>query len=457
MIESCLKRKIVYKFLKKYKQKKWDTIIPSLLEIAVLYLYNTLKRAYYSEDDLLKIIKNLRSKNIINEINRNQEQQFTVQENFDTCNSFERKRFANRSFSKKTKNINELNIYTNYNIDNKIIHYYNKSSEATPIKRLINYSKKEVNEISNLDKKYHVLDKILKNENIKTIKNKNISNNNTINYNIIDIISPHRKENKYLTTNNSIFIENDNIDKEYIKVNKIPIAKKIKINKISAEDIKCSNKYSKEVIDEQNQKIGEINKKSLALKLNTLNEEELFLTNYNQKNINIENEIKNKNANNLYLSKQRNLHSKTANNSINNFFKTDFSFANRKKLINNENNKKLIKKMIIKEIRKKQFSNINKIFIDDDNKHKKTELMDDEIEIDNNENIDDINITSIQDNNDIVSKKLNLKLNKKQKSSTINYNSFNKNKNTKNQTFINDPNFFIKRSLHKRNIIIKQI
>ena len=297
----------------------------------------------------------------------------------------------------------------------------------------------------------------MKNENIKTIKNKNISNNNTINYNIIDIISPHRKENKYLTTNNSIFIENDNIDKEYIKVNKIPIAKKIKINKISAEDIKCSNKYSKEVIDGQNQKIDEINKKSLALKLNTLNEEELFLTNYNQKNINIENEIKNKNANNLYLSKQRNLHSKTANNSINNFFKTDFSFANRKKLINNENNKKLIKKMIIKEIRKKQFSNINKIFIDDDNKHKKTELMDDEIEIDNNENIDDINITSIQDNNDIVSKKLNLKLNKKQKSSTINYNSFNKNKNTKNQTFINDPNFFIKRPLHKRNIIIKQI
>ena len=38
--------------MKNYKEKKWISIIPSLLEIAILNLYNTFKKTYYSENDL---------------------------------------------------------------------------------------------------------------------------------------------------------------------------------------------------------------------------------------------------------------------------------------------------------------------------------------------------------------------------------------------------------------------
>jgi hypothetical protein len=67
MIESCLKRNIVNKFLKKYKPKKWNSIIPSLLEIGILYLHNTYKILLYSEDDLSKIIEKLKFKNTTNQ------------------------------------------------------------------------------------------------------------------------------------------------------------------------------------------------------------------------------------------------------------------------------------------------------------------------------------------------------------------------------------------------------
>ena len=52
MIEACLKSKIISKFLKNYKEKKWNTIIPSLLEIAILYLSNSINKIYYSENYL---------------------------------------------------------------------------------------------------------------------------------------------------------------------------------------------------------------------------------------------------------------------------------------------------------------------------------------------------------------------------------------------------------------------
>ena len=132
LLESCLRRKTIYQFLRSYKQKKWNNIIPSLLEIAILNLNNQFKQNYYSEKDLAFIIKKLHSNNKINEsyydISPNLRNTFTSYESFNN----ER----NRSFSKKAKNINELNIYTNYNFDNKVIHYYNRNSKATPIKRL---------------------------------------------------------------------------------------------------------------------------------------------------------------------------------------------------------------------------------------------------------------------------------------------------------------------------------
>ena len=76
MIESCLKRNIVNKFLKKYKPKKWNSIIPSLLEIGILYLHNTYKILFYSEDDLSKIIEKLKFKNTTNPVNHSKILQF---------------------------------------------------------------------------------------------------------------------------------------------------------------------------------------------------------------------------------------------------------------------------------------------------------------------------------------------------------------------------------------------
>ena len=62
MLELCSKNKIIFNFLKNYKQKKWNNIIPSLLEIAILNLYTSFKRFIFSEEDLSLIIENLKSK-----------------------------------------------------------------------------------------------------------------------------------------------------------------------------------------------------------------------------------------------------------------------------------------------------------------------------------------------------------------------------------------------------------
>ena len=136
MIEACLKSKIINKFLNNYNEKKWNTIIPSLLEIAILYLSNSINKTFYSEKDLSDIIKKLFSNS--NKINK-----FRNKYKFEIYDCFLGRRNSHRSFSKKAKNINELNVYTNYKIYNKIIHYYNRSSEATPVKRLINYNETE--------------------------------------------------------------------------------------------------------------------------------------------------------------------------------------------------------------------------------------------------------------------------------------------------------------------------
>ena len=62
MLEICLKNKIIFNFIKNYKKKKWNDIIPSLLEIAILNLYTSFKRFIFSEEDLSLIIENLKIK-----------------------------------------------------------------------------------------------------------------------------------------------------------------------------------------------------------------------------------------------------------------------------------------------------------------------------------------------------------------------------------------------------------
>ena len=451
MIEACLKRKIVNKFLKKYKPKKWNSIIPSLLEIAILNLYHIYKRTFYSEDDLIEIIENLKSKAINNVSNPSKIKQFRNDYNSDIYDCFLRNRNSHRSYSKKAKNINELNVYTNYNIDNKIIHYYNRSSEVTPIKRLINNdSEKEENLNTNKFKKFWKLDKEINGhkDNVKLIKSNNVSTKKSINYNTIDISNINRGDKTYLSNNNSIFLDDNNNEKEYIKVNKVQKMKKLKNDRISVENLNYNNTYYKDMSKEINDKI---NKNSRIQKINKLKQDDILLTNYNQRNINEDQVRKNNYTNNFFLNKQKNLYNKKSKNRINNF---SYSFIretdnaiNKSKKIRNLYNKNM-KKISMRDIRNKQFLSVRNNMINDENEgHNKKELINDDIRNDNNENIDDININNIRKKN--KNKRKFKFIPESKKNNIINYNSFNNDIHSKNKTFINQPDFFLKPQTRK--------
>ena len=162
MIEICLKHKIIYDFLKNYKQKKWAKIIPSLIEISILNLYNSFKKSLFSEEELLLIIENLKVKNtkshsVLKELNQKEETLKKINDDsYDIGIRLLRKKLklnlndkseelkeSYRSYTKKARNISQLNIYTN---DNKRINIYNKnnkSTDFTPAQTLTNYNETE--------------------------------------------------------------------------------------------------------------------------------------------------------------------------------------------------------------------------------------------------------------------------------------------------------------------------
>ena len=210
MIEACLKRKIVFKFLKEYKQKKWNSIIPSLLEIGILYLYNTFKKSFFLEEDLLEIIENMKSKIINSMIIPFDKTQLRNNYQLDKKNLSLNNRNSHKSFSKKSKNINELNIFTSDNLNNRLINFYNKTSRVTPKNKLIKKVETEENLIPNKFKKFWKLDKTINNQNnnINKINNKNVTNVQSINYNTIDINNTYRSNKTFLSYNNSILLNN---------------------------------------------------------------------------------------------------------------------------------------------------------------------------------------------------------------------------------------------------------
>ena len=455
MIEACLKSKIINKFLKNYKEKKWNTIIPSLLEIAILYLSNSINKIYYSENDLSDIIKKLLS-------NANKIHKFRKKYKFDIDDCFFGKRNSHRSFSKKAKNINELNVYTNYNIDNKIIHYYNKSSEVTPVKRLINSSETEGSLQSNKFQKFIQLDRIIKNNtNINNNKIKNSKINNKINYNTIDICNTYIDDKIYLSNNNSLLFENNNNEKEYIKVNKIKKMKKENKSKINYEDLDLNSNitYSKKLKNEISNKINKINKISRIKLLNDIRQEDILLTDFNRS---IDKEKNNKiiSSNNILYNNQNNYSTKKSiNSTINRSSKKNNSLSITKKIkIENICNHINMKKITMKEIRNKQFSNFKKNIINDNfsNRHMSKEIINDKLRNDSIENIDDINFISNDKNNNCnnINKRKTKNIKDNKKNNIINYNSFNSDIYSKHKTFINDPYFFIK-ATNKKTCIIK--
>ena len=447
MIEACLKNKIISKFLKNYKEKKWISIIPSLLEIAILNLYNNFKKTYFSEKDLSSIIKNLSNPNKLNKLRNNC--------HLDILDFLYKRRYSHQNSVRNSKNINELNVYTSKNKDDKLIHYTNKSSHVTPIKRLINYCETEENLESSKFKAFKKFNKIL---NTNKINNKNI---NAINYNTIDINDTNRNEGTYLSYNSSIFLDNNSnrYEKEYIKVNKAQKTKKLKKNKVSVEDIKMkkiNNTYMDNNIKEDiRNKIDKINKNSRVQLLNNFKQEDIHL---NKKFSDNEKEKNNKTS--FYHFPKQKVSANKLNSSSTIKYRSigkDSSINDSKKImIRNIYNKINLKKITIKEIRNKQFTNLKKDIKDNNEAFQNINpqlIINDE----KFKNISDINFDSnikSEYNNSKNKRKFKV-LKENKKNNIINYNSFNSDYFTTNRTFINDPYFLINPIKKKSSIIRK--
>ena len=295
MIEICLKNKIIYNFLKNYKKKKWNNIIPSLLEIAILNIYNSFKRYIFSEEDLSLILENLKlkynlpqlsignnmkSKKKIN-TNKNENENEAIDIKISRLSKNLKRHYFNerkdscRSFTKKVKNINELNIY-NTNENNKI-HYYNNSSKITPIKRLINYNETEIGQGEN---RYKNIFKISKHNrrliksNYNSVNKKNrildyymVENSDNINNTYQAISNLNNNSHQHINYSYSIDLNNKN----YIKVNKNNSNKKIIGNnkKILENLMKKENSHYTNKLKEKSAKGDKI--KNKIVKYNLIN------------------------------------------------------------------------------------------------------------------------------------------------------------------------------------------
>ena len=518
MLEICLKNKIIFNFIKNYKQKKWNNIIPSLLEIAILNLYTSFKRLIFSEEDLSLIIENLKLKynlplsnernSKIKKIVNNNNNKETVDLNIPKFRKnlklnlhdyLKGRKDSYRSYTKKAKNINELNIYINN--EKRKIHYYNKSGEIKPKKGLINYNETDVSYGENKYKNIFKINKLNKRHNKNNIKCINIYNKDKdkdkdkkiIDYNTMDhsdyinntyesIFNLYKNFNQNMNYSFSI---DYNKSRGLIKVNKNN--KSNKSNKKIIDSIynnnekeylmkKDNNYYSK-----NNKEIDyKTNKNNKILKYKIINykkfKNSFNLLNFNQKQIIKPEENKNKlNLNNInYYYKEKNptKHiSQTANNSlINNSPKKQYSeiigliklqkYKNSNPIINNSLN---INKNNVKEINNNQFSNIQKNFKDINlrnilSKERRTENnTNKEVKDDTNNTFSNINdISYLKYNNNYFKQCFGTKIKNNSKKININYNSFNNNKNTKKSIFLNDPSLFIKNSGKKKLSSIKK-
>ena len=505
MLETCLKNRIVFDFLSYYKQKKWINIIPSLLEIAVLNLYTSFKRHIFSEEDLSLIIENLKlkynqslqkEKNLKPKklVNKNKKDilekipKFRKNLKLNLPDYINGRRDSYRSYTKNVKNINELNIY-NTN-ENKKIRYYNKSTEVTPIKGLINYNETDVSQgeikIKNIFK-LNTLNKQLNENNFKKLdfnNNKMIDHHNTIDHsdyinntyqNLFNIYNNNSNQD----INNSFSIEKNN-HKKYIKVNKNRSNKKLVGNNHNNEKsyiIQKNNNLNYNKHKETSARVNKVNKLLKYKMINNYNtknknKSNLF-TNFNRKQILKKDEIKNNfNLNNTNYYRDK-VHSKISNTLINKEVnhivlqnsphKKNCDFKNltelqRYKLSQISKNKN------IGDSKNIQFANIKKNFKELNlrnlfNKERKTEnISNKEIMIDINNTLDNVNDINYSKYNHILFKNCRTITNKESKNKKIiNYNSFNNDVNVKKSIFLNDPSIFIKSDKTKKLLLGQKI
>ena len=459
-----MKNKTIRDFLNNYDQNKWSLVIPSLLEIAILNLYTSFKRYIFSDEDLLLILENLKlkyapplkTKSIINNKNSSIDidiPKFRKNLKINFVDYMNERRDSYRSYTKKAKNINELNIYSNKK--RRLFHYYNKSTESTPLKTLVNYNESDLSN-KNIFKIKNINKRLVKN-NIKNINMKNNNNKKLVDYNTIE--QSHYTENSYqglfniknfnANMNFSFSLEN-NKQKEYIKVNKnnqkIETQKDNKINKIIKN--KIINGISKG------------SKKNFNL-FSNYNKNQI-LKQYNKLDLNKTNYCNDKLPKKPGLSDNFNLSQNSRLKKIPDFKRrlSKLQKNNNNMIIKNNNSQIINNKKIIKNIR---FSNIKKNLLDINLRNLNYNK---EIKIENRTNKDlfeEINNT-VSNINDIGYSRHNpytiktfSTFNNKKTKNIINYNSFNNNKDKKTNILFNEPFAFDKKEKIKNIVQNKKI
>ena len=69
MIQNCLRHKIIRDFLKHYTEKSWKDLIPSLIEIGILYLQKSFNKILFTREEIKNVLCNLQ----ISQIEKNKE------------------------------------------------------------------------------------------------------------------------------------------------------------------------------------------------------------------------------------------------------------------------------------------------------------------------------------------------------------------------------------------------
>ena len=60
MLNTCLNNKIIREFLSNYNESRWQKLIPSLIEIAILNLNSSFHTVIFSEEDIDNILNELK-------------------------------------------------------------------------------------------------------------------------------------------------------------------------------------------------------------------------------------------------------------------------------------------------------------------------------------------------------------------------------------------------------------
>ena len=420
--------KMIREFLKNYAESKWNKLVPSLLEIAILNLYKSFKKYVFTEEEIQSIISTLKNNLKINTqtkkflketssdyfLNKHLQTGIKLKNLHEKINNQKNK---NRSLSKH-KNINEMDVSSNNNSLNKI----------------------QINNFNKVDKSQSKSPKY-----------------NTINY-IENISNNHSQEKK----SNLVFNNDTNFEKEKFKNEDKLIVKYItsanEIKNIGNNDIKRNNKIS------NGNNYLNIND-SIIKNYTARNNNDFCTISYNNLN---SNQKSMNNLNNKYANKKREI-VKVFSLGINHFKPL------RKKLnIGSYSTFKQIVPVKINEEVNYSFNNLN---INKISKNKLNEFF----AIKNNNNDNDINVAKIDDetgenfhiimNNkvsDYISKKIKkiqkkeenfCEISRKHQLTEINYNTKLTNKNNysnlllENYKINDNEHYYLTNKNSKRNCI----